>query len=70
MSGIADRSATEPTLEPALAAFAEQLREQTGAQRVLLFGSRTRGQTARDSDYDLIVVAEHFAAVPRLKRST
>ena len=69
MSGIADRSATEPTLEPALTAFAEQLREQIRAQRVLLFGSHARGQTARDSGYDLIVVSPRFAAVEPLRRA-
>ena len=36
---------------------------------MLLFGSHARGTADPDSDYDLIVVAEHFAAVPRLKRS-
>ena len=63
------RVATEPALEPPLKAFAEQLREQIGAQRVLLFGSRARGQTARDSDYDLIVVSPRFATVEPPRRA-
>ena len=63
------RVATEPALDPALTAFAEQLREQIGAQRVLLFGSRARGQTAGDSDYDLIVVSPRFATVEPPRRA-
>lgn len=57
------RRATEPVIEPELVRFAEQLRDRIGAQRVLLFGSRARAQTGRDSDYDLIVVSAHFANV-------
>ena len=64
-----DRAATQPALEPALTAFAEQLRERIGAQRVLLFGSRARGQTSRDSDYDLIVISPCFASVEPLRRA-
>ncbi len=69
VSASANRAATQPALEPALTAYAEQLREQIGAQRVLLFGSRARGQTDRDSDYDLIVVSPRFASVEPLRRA-
>jgi predicted nucleotidyltransferase len=51
-----------------LSRFAEALRAEIGAQRVLVFGSRARGTAAPDSDYDFIVVAESFAGVPRLQR--
>ena len=69
MSAIADRLAAEPALDSALAAFAERVREQIGAQRVLLFGSRARGQAGRDSDYDLIVVSPRFASVEPPRRA-
>jgi uncharacterized protein len=58
-----------PTLDPALTRFAERLREELGAQRVLLFGSHARGTADAGSDYDLIIVAEGFRQVPRLKRA-
>jgi uncharacterized protein len=38
-------------------AIAERLKEQYGAQRVLLFGSVARGEAARHSDIDLLIVA-------------
>ena len=67
MSG--NRVATEPALEPPLTAFAERLREKIGARQVLIFGSRARGQTSRDSDYDLIVVSPRFATIEPLRRA-
>ena len=63
------RGATEPTINPALTPFAEQLRAKIGAQRVLLFGSRARGEAPHDSDYDLLVVSERFAGVEPLRRA-
>lgn len=62
---------SQPTVtnrEPALARFAERLRDEIGAERVLLFGSHARGTASPDSDYDLMVVAESFGSVPRLRR--
>lgn len=37
--------------------------------RVLVFGSRARGDALEHSDLDLIVVSEAFAGVPWLERS-
>lgn len=54
--------------EPALIRFAKRLRDELGAERVLVFGSQARGTAAPSADYDLIVVAEHFRDVPSLKR--
>ncbi len=48
--------------------FAETLRDQIGAERVLLFGSRARGNARTDSDYDVIVVAPSFDGVSRIRR--
>jgi predicted nucleotidyltransferase len=57
------------TIDPAVARFAERLRDDIGAERVLLFGSYARGTAYWDSDYDLIIVADHFKSIPRLERS-
>lgn len=35
---------------------------------VLVFGSRARGEALRDSDLDLLIVAESFRGVPWLER--
>jgi predicted nucleotidyltransferase len=43
--------------------IAERLREEYGAQRVILFGSAARGEATEDSDIDLLVIsptAERF----------
>jgi predicted nucleotidyltransferase len=55
-------------VKPALRRFAERLCEQIGAERVLLFGSHARGTAARDSDYDFIVVADHYRSIRPLDR--
>jgi predicted nucleotidyltransferase len=48
--------------------FAESLRREVGARHVLLFGSHATGRAAPDSDYDLIIVADAFASIPRSRR--
>lgn len=53
----------------ALRRFAHALREEIGAERVLLFGSRARGDEQGDSDYDLIVVSPRFVGVHLLRRA-
>ncbi len=47
----------------ALRRFAEMLRDQFGAELVLLFGSRARGDERRESDYDFIIVSPRFGQV-------
>ena len=51
-------------LAPFVYDFARRLHEQVGARKVILFGSRARGDWLKDSDYDFIVVAERFQDVP------
>ena len=47
----------------------ERLREDIGAERVLLFGSRARQAPAYDSDYDIVVIAQSFENLNPLDRS-
>ncbi|MDP9371641.1 MAG: nucleotidyltransferase domain-containing protein [Chloroflexota bacterium] len=63
------RQAAHPAIDPALTRFAQVLRERLGARRVLLFGSRARGQPRHDSDYDVIIVARQFVGVEPLRRA-
>ena len=52
-------------LDPVLGRFAERLRRDVGAQRVLLFGSHARGAAQQASDYDFIVVSSRFDGIDR-----
>ena len=60
--------AAGPVVEPGPRLFAERLRRAIGPGRVLLFGSRARGQHRPDSDYDFIIVSSRFCGVPRRER--
>lgn len=63
-----DRNTTAIAQEAALRRFALRLRQEVGAARVLLFGSRARGDARGDSDYDLIIVSPRFAGVEGPRR--
>jgi predicted nucleotidyltransferase len=63
-----DRLKAQPTIDPNLILFAEQLRARIGAVRVLLFGSYARGTAYYDSDYDLIIIAPTFHGVDSMRR--
>ncbi|MCC7367779.1 MAG: nucleotidyltransferase domain-containing protein [Chloroflexi bacterium] len=52
----------------AIRRFAHRLKDEVGATQVLLFGSQATGHARADSDYDLVVVADSFADVPRTRR--
>lgn len=54
---------------PTVHRFAESLRREIGAERVLLFGSRARGQERADSDFDFIVVSPAFTGIEPARRS-
>jgi predicted nucleotidyltransferase len=45
----------DPRRDPALRRIVRALREY-GAERIILFGSRARGDALPDSDYDIIVI--------------
>ena len=38
------------------------------AAKVILFGSRARGESLKESDYDLLVISEKFEGVPLRER--
>lgn len=50
-------------IEPVVQRFAQLLRGKIGAERVVLFGSRARGEARADSDFDFIVVSPTFASI-------
>lgn len=45
-------------MDPKLAALRDRLVAALSPRRVILFGSRARGTSSADSDYDILVVAE------------
>ena len=45
-----------------------KLTEEFKPEKVIIFGSRVRGDADEDSDIDVIVVSSFFANVPFLKR--
>jgi predicted nucleotidyltransferase len=63
-----DKSSPLKRLDPSLLRFAWRLRDDLRAERVLLFGSYARGTAYYDSDYDLIIVADHFRTIAPLER--
>lgn len=50
-------------LAPFVFEFARLLRDNVGATKVILFGSRARGDWLHESDYDFVVVSPRFAGV-------
>ena len=42
--------------------------EEFKPEKVILFGSRIRGDARKDSDIDVIVISSHFEDIPFLKR--
>jgi predicted nucleotidyltransferase len=63
-----DKQSVVKRLDASLLRFAGRLRDVLRAERVLLFGSYARGTDYYDSDYDLIIVSEHFRTIAPLDR--
>ncbi len=51
------------SMTPEFRRFLKRLKKELRPTRVLLFGSRARGEHRRDSDYDLVVVSRKFLRV-------
>jgi predicted nucleotidyltransferase len=43
--------------------FARRIKEGLPIDRIILFGSRARGDNFRNSDYDIIVISEYFSGM-------
>jgi len=56
-------------VEPFVRTFAQALKERFNAERVILFGSRARGDWLHESDYDFVVVSRGFEGVPFVERA-
>lgn len=63
-----DRGGDEAELLAELSRFREALAREFGPCRLILFGSRARGDHLRTSDVDLIIISEGFAGMNFLKR--
>ena len=60
---VPKRTRTGTELEPFIHDFADALKRDFDAERVILFGSRARGDWLRESDYDFVIVSRRFAGV-------
>src|SRR5215211_2179280 len=64
-----DQQSALALIDPAVWCFARRLRDDLGAERVLLFGSYARGTATSESDYDFIIVSSHFGSVDFFERT-
>lgn len=51
-----------------LKAFKKELNRSFSIEKIILFGSRARGKTHRDSDIDLMIVSPKFRGMNFFKR--
>lgn len=50
--------------------FAERIKKEFNAEKILLFGSRARNDNFKTSDFDFIIVSEKFKGIHFLDRMT
>lgn len=50
--------------------FSRRLRTKLPVERLILFGSRARGDNLLTSDFDFVVVSRAFRSVPFVKRAS
>jgi len=50
--------------------FARALKKRMEIERLILFGSRARGDHFTTSDFDFVLVSEDFSGVPFVRRSS
>ncbi len=62
------RTRARPALAPFVYEFAHRLREEVRAERVILFGSRARGDWLQESDDDFVVVSPQFEGTHFVER--
>jgi len=51
-----------------IGAFVEKLKKKINIERVIVFGSRARGDYLEDSDVDLIIISKDFEGVSFYER--
>jgi predicted nucleotidyltransferase len=49
-------------------AFAQKLRKELRPEKIILFGSRAKGEAWKRSDYDFVIVSTAFEGMHWLKR--
>ena len=52
----------------AIRIFLQNIRKTFKPEKILLFGSRARGDALEDSDFDLVVVSEKFKGMSEYER--
>ena len=50
--------------------FAKKLKKAMKVQKIILFGSRARGDHLKNSDFDFIIVSKEFAKKPFILRAS
>ncbi len=56
-------------MDEKLTRFTSEIRTFFTDAKIMLFGSRAKGNARQDSDYDLIVVSEKFRKIPYIDRA-
>jgi hypothetical protein len=64
------KKATGPVLAPVVTDFARRVRAAFKVDKIILFGSRVRGDYLSESDYDFIIVSDDFKGLPFNRRMT
>ena len=56
-------------MSPQFRRFLSRLKRDLEPERVILFGSRARGDNRADSDYDLLIVSDRFRGIRWIERA-
>ncbi len=57
-----------PSVEEMLRAYLDSVKASINVDKIILFGSRARGDALKESDIDLMVVSKDFEGVPFVRR--
>lgn len=56
------------TVPKAIRGFVAAIRRRFRPQRIILFGSRARGEAGEESDYDILIISDVFEGIPEVDR--
>lgn len=59
---------TTPEIDQSIQEFGQRLAQRIRVDRILLFGSRARGEALHESDIDLAVISPDFGEMPFIRR--